>query len=193
MGLIVFTIRLAATPRAVDESKRFDVGGYQVDVVLGNDWHSKINKQGGYLVLTNPAEADSDGEVAVLGVFRIVIPVAVRGADKTEIATAYAVQDVAGVRKALFGSIAALKLLTRKPRDFHQGALFEFDEPIELVHGRELSTKFVRAYVFFPPGYSQDGGLFLLVGLQQFSHPRVRADAFDKLENIVAGLHSPAQ
>ena len=192
-GLALLPRGLPAAKPPVDEPKHFDIGRYQVDISIEGDWHAKIDKQGGYLVLTSAAGRDSDGEMAVLGVFLVTIPVAARGADRAEIATAYAVHDVAGVRKALFGSVLDLKLLSHKPRRIHDGALFEFDEPIELARGRSRSTKFVRAYVFYPSGYSRDGALYLLVGLQQFNRPEARADAIEKLEQIIVGLHATAR
>jgi hypothetical protein len=42
--------------------------------------------------------------------------------------------------------------------------------------------------VFFPPSYSDDGGLYLLVGMEQFAVFFPRPDALGKLEGIVAGL-----
>ena len=188
-ALSATAIGLAAASRAAQAPQHFDVGGYEVSVVLDGDWRPKIDQQKGYIVLTRGGGEDSQGELAILGVFRVAIPLAVRGLDKVQIGSAYAIQDAAGVRKALFGSVTELKLLSHRPRAFHDGLLFECDEPIDLVGGRARSTKFVRAYVFYPASYADDGGLFLLVGLQQFWHPEGRAEEIDKLEKIAADLH----
>jgi hypothetical protein len=189
--LAVFAGQAGAASRPIAAPRHFDVGEYRVDVALGAEWRSEINKQQGYILFTYSDAADPKDafDFARIGVFRIIVPAVARGADKAEIGAAYAVQDVAGAQKALFKTITPLKALSHKPEKTNGGLLFSYCEPIDLLGGgRNGSTKFVRACVFFPANYSDDGGLYLLVGTERFAVLSPRPDALGKIEGFVAGL-----
>ena len=165
-----------------------DMGSYTVDAVLGPHWKTNVNKKGEYVVLDYGDQAKGKGEFATLGLFRFVVPLAAREADKAELGSAYAMKDVGAVQKGLFGSAYMLQLVSRRPSELKGGTCYEFKEPIEFVVSSTRSTKFVRAAVYFPPSYGRDGGLFLIVGLEQFSSPRSRVEALDKMPELLEGL-----
>ncbi len=171
-----------------DEARRIEAGAYSIRAALDRHWSVDVNRDAGYVIFDYTDHASAQGELAKIGVFRFVVPPAARATDRAELGAAYAVKDVAGVQKALFGSVTKLGLVDSRPRESPGGTVYEYREPTELSGTRSRSTKFVRAFVLYPPTYAQDGSLFLLVGLQRFHRPQIRPDALAKMPELLDGL-----
>jgi hypothetical protein len=179
---------LAAKPEAAVEL--IDAGTYHVAVTPDRQWTTKTDRTQGYVVFNY---SDTPGRenalaTATIGLFRSVVPVAARSAKLTDLAAAYAANDVAGARQTLFKSLDKLALASQKPEVVNGGSLFNFLEAIDATYSRTSSTRFVRASVYFPPTFSENGVLFLLIGRETFDAPTLRPDKLEKMRDLVRGI-----
>lgn len=166
----------------------YDVGAFSVEVALDRQWKVMTNPQSGFVVFDYADQPPIKGQFARLGLFRFVVPAASRSLEKTAVGAEYAIKDVAGIQKGLFGTQYPLRLASRRPHQTRNGLYYDYRESIEIEASGNRSTKFVRAAIYYPSTYEQDGGLFLLVGLQQFTGPTLVPDALEKMPDILAGL-----
>ena len=179
---------LAAKPEATVQT--IDAGTYQIAVTLDGQWTLKTDRAQGYVVFkySDTPNRENALATATIGLFRSVVPVAARSAKLAELAAAYASNDVTGARQALFKSLDKLVLASRKPEAVNGGSLFNFADALDASYGRTSSTTFVRASVYFPPTFSENGVLFLLIGRETFDTPQLRPDKLEKMRDLVRAI-----
>jgi len=167
-----------------------DVGKYHVTWVPAPNWEANVKREADYAVfqfIDKPAMTTA----ATIGVFRTLVPVAARAGDRRQIADAFASADVMGAQKALFKTNVGLVLRSKRPTAVNGGQLFSYVEPIEAGDSRANSTKFFRAWVFFPENYAQTGALYLVLGKEVFQDLESRPDELEKAGDIIAGVREP--
>ena len=179
------TARVAAKPAPPSHS--LDVGTYRIEVTPPKNWQSDVKPELG-CVLFQYTDRPAMTTAATIGVFRIVVPAAARGADRAELASAYATHDMSGAQQSLFKSNAQLMRMGKKTLTLAGGQVFGFAELLDAKDARLSSSKFTRAWVFFPKSYDQDGGIFLVLGKQETPVDEVRPSELLWVEDILAGI-----
>ena len=180
----------AASEKTAPPAQVLDVGSFRVKFVPPPNWKSTVVRKSACVIfqyVDEPAETLD----ATIGVFRSVVPPAARAEDRVKIAAAYATLDVSGAQQALFKSNAHLALLSPNAKTINGGQLLSYAEPIDANGRRAKSTKFVRAWIFFPRSYAETGALYLVLGREQSSYMEIRPAELDKAEEIIAGIREP--
>jgi hypothetical protein len=193
-GAAALALLLAAPASGREKPKpaaqTVDAGSFRVEFVPARNWQAKVIRASDGVVFQY-VDAPARTMEATIGVFRLVVPPAARGADRLQLAAAYAVHDVAGAQKALFRAPAGLVLLSRMPQTSNGGELLGFVEPVEKSASRTSSTMFIRAWVLFPPGFATNGALYLILGREQSTLMEPRPSELDKADEIIAGIREP--
>jgi hypothetical protein len=183
-----------AAPKPKPEPFTVDVGAYRVNLMLDHRWRTEFDKEAGYVVLNyaNTPKLSDATIVATICLFRFVVPAEARGADRLELAAAFAIKDVTGAQKALFGTSTRLVRSGRNGESIKGGTVVRYVEPVDRSNSREKGTLFVRAVVFFPDAFPNDGALFLLVGKHD-SHELVRKpEELEMMSMVLAGIQTGA-
>jgi hypothetical protein len=183
-------IRAAATEAAKPAAAALDAGTFRLQWVPAEDWQAKVHRESD-CVLFQYKEEPGETVAATIGVFRLVVPAQARSADKAQLGAAYVTQDVAGVQKALFHENANLKLQSKNPEAIGGGLLFSYAESLDVALNRSSSTKFFRAWVFFPQAYAANGAFYLLLGREESAMLEVRPAALEFAQELIAGIQAP--
>jgi hypothetical protein len=182
LGLVA--VAGAKAPPAVQV---LDVGSFRLEIAPERNWESNVKPEQRYVVfhyLDKPAMSTR----ATLGLFRLVVPAEARAGDRAELAAVYATHDISGAQQMLFKSNARLVPLSKKTKTLNSGQLFSFAEPLDVLYARTSSTTFIRAWVFFPRNYLENGVLFLVLGKQESISPEVRPGKLERAEEILGGI-----
>lgn len=190
----VLTFLLCARAPAREKSRPapqvLDAGSFRLEVAPARNWQSKVTRESACAVFQY-TDAPAETMAVTIGVFRLVVPPAARTGDRIQVAAAFATHDVAGAQKALFGSNAGLVLFSKKAKAVNGGQLFSYVEPIDAQGARSGSTRFVRAWMFFPRAYAENGALYLILGREQSTDLEPRPAELEKAEEIIAGIRDP--
>jgi hypothetical protein len=186
---------LAAAPAATKAKadppiQRLDARSFQVVLASLPGWSAKILKDSPgvlFQYVDEPARTDK----ATIGVFRLVVPAEGRNASLVQLGEAYAIDDLAGAQVALFKVKSRFMLVAPAPEAFSGGQLLRYLEEVDAQDARARTTKFVRAWVFFPKSYAQDGGLYLILGHETFRDMQLHPVQLERATEIIAGLHEP--
>jgi len=186
------TLLLAAEPTparapANTAVQSVDAGAFRVEFAPARNWQAKAIRASDCVVFQYIDEPARTMAVTI-GVFRLVVPPAARGGDRSQLAAAYAIQDVAGAQKALLHESAELVLQSKTPAMINGGQLLAFVEPAERLDARQSSTKFIRAWVLFPPAFPAKGTLYLILGREQSNDMEPRSSELDKADEVIAGI-----
>lgn len=175
-----------AAPQTPPDNETIELASYIIDLPRDPNWISSCDREKDCAVVA--LKTRGAGPDTSIGVFRLVVPEAVRAKDKLEIATAYAVHDVTGARFALYQNKARLLVRAKTPRPMKGGVMFKFDEPHSSFPNRIHFTDLTQAFVYFPANYSQDGELYLII-----TNTIRMADALEsalgrRVDDIVLGI-----
>lgn len=177
-------------PKPQPELRVFALGQYRITVGLDRYWRTRIDSKTNYIAFdyadrVNPKDAFV---TAHLGLFPIGLPAEVRGKTSTEIADAFILQDAAGIKKAFFGNSIKFVLESIKPESVNAGSLYSYIESVDRGRGRDWSTKYACASVFFPSSYPTDGTVFIILGLQESKDPEISRESLKKVKEIAGGI-----
>lgn len=164
-----------------------EVGSFRLEWVPAQNWQSKVIRESACAIFQYTDEP-ARTIAATIGLFRLVVPLQARSSDRIKLAAAYATHDVAGAQKALFGSNAQLVLLSKTAKAINGGQLLSYAEPIDVRSDRSSSTEFVRAWIYFPRSYVENGALYLVLGREQSAYLEFRPTELEKAEEIIAGI-----
>jgi len=191
VALVFLSPASGATKAKMDPPiQRLDARSFQVVLASLPGWSAKILKDSPgvlFQYVDEPARTDK----ATIGVFRLVVPADARNTSLVQLGEAYAIDDLAGAQVALFKVKSRLMLVSRAPEAFSGGQLLSYMEDVDAQDARSRTTKFVRAWVFFPKSYAQDGGLYLVLGHETFRDMQLRPVQLERATEIIAGLHEP--
>lgn len=187
LALILLTHAAAGGPKTKPASQVLDVGTFRLEIAPEHNWVSRAKPELG-CVLFQYSDQPALTVTATIGLFRLVTPPEARTGDRDQLAAAYATYDISGAQQALFKSNAQLMPLSKKPKEINGGQLLSFAEPLDAREIRARSTRFIRAWVFFPKTYAADGVLFLALGKQESTTDQVRPAELEKIGEIIAGI-----
>ncbi len=188
-GLVLLAVLAggALPARAGTNVSPLDGGGFHIALGPAHNWTSDPKPAQG-CILFQYTDRPALTTAATIGVFRIVVPPEARTAEHAELAAAYATYDLSGAQQALFKSRVQFVPLSKKPKSVHGGQLLSFGDRLDANNQRIESTRFLRAWVFFPPSFSRDGVLYFVLGKEECNFTQVRPSVLEYAEEIVAAI-----
>ncbi len=182
--------RAAAKPAEDPPLQKFDARTFNVVLAVLPGWSAKIVKGPPGLLfdyVDEPARTDK----ATIGIFRLIVPSEVRDVDRVQLGRAYAIDDVSKLSLALFKVRINFMLTANTANAVGGGQLLSYAEEVDAKDGRSRTTKFVRAWVFFPQNYAKDGALYLVFGQETFRDIQLKPAQLERATEIIAGIHEP--
>lgn len=164
-----------------------DGGTFHLAVVPARNWTPDPKPAQG-CILFQYTDQPALTIAATIGVFRIVVPAVARAGDRAELAAAYATYDLSGAQQALFKTSVKFVPLGKTTKSLNGGQLFSFGDRLDADYLRLESTRFLRAWIFFPSNFAQDGALFLVLGKEESNFMEVRPSELERAEEIISGI-----
>ena len=190
VGALLALAPAAAPAKDQPVAETLDVGAFRLTLVPARNWQAEVRKDAGFVVF-HFLDRPSLTQRATIGLYRFVVPVATRTEERRTIGAAFVTHDVTGAQRSLLRGNPGLVPLGRNGRECRGGQILDFVEPVDARDGRLSSTTFVRAWLFFPKSFAENGALYLLLGRLEADTLLRRPDELDRVDEIIAAIRDP--